>query len=76
MSGDVHHVVDPAHDPEVVVRVAVRSVAREVDPVVAAPVLLAEAFRIAQMLRSIPGHGFSSTRKPPLGARTARPLSS
>src|SRR5258707_15356098 len=39
--GDLHHVVDAAHEPQVSVLVAARAVAREVLPGIAAPVGLA-----------------------------------
>src|SRR6516164_10316334 len=47
MSGDVDHVVDAAHDPEVAVLVAPGAVAREVDARHLAPVLLRVALGIA-----------------------------
>src|SRR6266513_2127651 len=43
---DLHHVVDPAHEPEVTVLVAARAVAGEVLPGIAAPVRLAVALVI------------------------------
>src|SRR5262249_59051832 len=52
---DVHHVVDPTHDPEVAVLVATGAVAREVDARHLAPVLLAVALGIAVHAAPHPG---------------------
>ena len=47
MTGDIDHVVDASHDPEVAVFIATCAVAGEVHAFDIAPVLLLEAFRIA-----------------------------
>src|SRR5262249_40303324 len=52
---DVHHVVDPTHDPEVTVRIATGTVPREVDARHLAPVLLTVALGIAVDSAQHPG---------------------
>src|SRR5215510_6994032 len=47
MTGDVDDVVDPAHDPEISVGIAARTVAGKVNAFDVAPVLLPEAVRIS-----------------------------
>ena len=48
MAGDVHHVVDPAEQPEVAVPVDPRAVAGEVDVAVLRPVRLPVAVVVAE----------------------------
>src|SRR5262245_58088885 len=46
VAGDIYDVVDTAHDPEVTVLIAARTVTGEVNPFDIAPVLLLEAVRV------------------------------
>ena len=77
--GDVEHVVDATHDPEVAVGIAMRAVARDVEALLESlPVRLIRSAALSpQIVRSIDGQGLRITRiAAVLGLVTALPSSS